>query len=138
MAGNEKICELLLFKMSQETINSVNTGGKTASELAKTKGYNKIVELITTRLTQIQQEKQQAELEAKKQVELEAKQKQEQEEIQQFNELISAIQNNKLEDAEDLIRSSNIQTLSKIDENGNTILHYVAEKKYTETIQITC
>ncbi|MCX4084239.1 50S ribosome-binding GTPase [Rickettsia hoogstraalii] len=72
-------------------------------------------------------EEQKAELEIKKQEELLAKQKQEQE-IQQLNKLLSAIQNNKLEDAEKLIQSSNIQTLSKIDENGNTILHYVAEK----------
>jgi len=84
--------------------------------------------------------KQKAELEAKKQAELLAKQKAEleakkqaEQEIQQLNKLLSAIQNNKLEDAEKLIQDSNIQTLSKnIDNDGNTILHLVAQKNIPE------
>lgn len=66
-------------------------------------------------------EKQQAELLAKQQ---------KQEELQ-FNKLLLAVQNDKLEDAKILIQHSNIQTLSKkTDNDDNTILHIVAQKIY--------
>lgn len=44
--GQEKICELLLSKMSKETINAVDKNGYKALHYAARNGHEKICELL--------------------------------------------------------------------------------------------
>nr|WP_253310125.1 ankyrin repeat domain-containing protein [Rickettsia endosymbiont of Ceutorhynchus assimilis] len=103
--GLDKVCELLIPKMSNEAINQINNYGNTALILATKNGFKNICDLLTNK-----EEQQQA-----------------------YNQqLILAIEENKIEEAKNLIFLINSKYLNNVDNNNNTALHYTVDKSLTE------
>ncbi len=119
--GLGDVCLQLIPKMTDQAINHVNKNGDTALSLATKNGFKNICDLLTNKkdnlankaATEKKQEKQQQSLKL--------------DELK-YNQLISAIRDNKAAEAEKLVKELNSDTLSKIDDNGNTALTLAASK----------